>query len=468
MKRTLSIFFAAASAVLAQVPDFTPPTPLIGAALANNTEAVRRLLEGGANPNEGRFIGGRTPLFLAIMHRNSAMVDALIGKGADVNATDDAGSTPLMWAAYDENGDPGLVRKLVALGADPGARNKHGETALLWAIRRGHTPVVEALEQAGASDREIVRHSVEKAIALLQKSGPQFMKVSGCVSCHNNQLPQMAYSDARARGFAVDKASAEYNIKAAVAMFKPMIPDAVAGKLQIPDPAISVSYVLAGFAAEAYPPDEITDAMALLVSRCQLPDGRFAAFPARPPIESSEITATALSIRGLQVYGTDSADRVARATRWLATAKPRTTEERAMQLLGLSWAGAAPETMKSAAQALVAEQRPDGGWPQLAFIESDAYATGQAMVALVTAGAIATSDAAWQRGAAFLLRTQLDDGSWLVRSRSFPFQPYKESGFPHGKNQWISAAGTSWAVWALSLGQPLKSPDPSSRVTNAM
>jgi hypothetical protein len=51
----------------------------------------------------------------------------------------------------------------------------------------------------------------------------------------------------------------------------------------------------------------------------------------------------------------------------------------------------------------------------------------------------------------FCYETQLADGSWLVRSRSFPFQPLKDSGFPHGKDQWISAAGTSWAAMALSL-----------------
>jgi hypothetical protein len=51
----------------------------------------------------------------------------------------------------------------------------------------------------------------------------------------------------------------------------------------------------------------------------------------------------------------------------------------------------------------------------------------------------------------FLLRTQRPDGSWWVRSRAFPIQPYKESGFPHGKDQWISAAGTRWAAMALSL-----------------
>jgi len=48
----------------------------------------------------------------------------------------------------------------------------------------------------------------------------------------------------------------------------------------------------------------------------------------------------------------------------------------------------------------------------------------------------------------------------VVRTRSFPFQPYKESGFPHGKDQWISAAGTSWAAMALSLALPAQKEEP--------
>jgi hypothetical protein len=131
-----------------------------------------------------------------------------------------------------------------------------------------------------------------------------------------------------------------------------------------------------------------------------------------------------------------------------------TTEDRAMQLLGLVWAKVDSRDLKALAARLQAEQRPDGGWAQLAALESDAYATGQALVALQAGGHLKASDTAFQRGVAFLLRTQRPDGSWLVRSRSFPFQPYKESGFPHGKDQWISAAGTSWAVMALTLSTP--------------
>ena len=128
-----------------------------------------------------------------------------------------------------------------------------------------------------------------------------------------------------------------------------------------------------------------------------------------------------------------------------------------MQLLGLAWAKAAREDLKKSAQALLAEQRADGGWAQMPALESDAYATGQALVALHHAGQLHASDPVYQRGVAFLMRTQHPDGSWFVRSRSNPFQPYKESGFPHGKHQWISAAGTSWAAMALSLSLPVSS-----------
>src|SRR5437763_12593479 len=149
-KRTLAVFFGAALWACAQFPDFTPPTPLIGAAMRNDTQEVQRLLNSGADANEGRFVGGGTLLFFALMQHNRAMAEAMIAKGADVHATDASGSTTLMWAAYDETADPELVEKLIQMGVDPSAKNKNGETALLWAMKRGYTPVVEALKKAGA------------------------------------------------------------------------------------------------------------------------------------------------------------------------------------------------------------------------------------------------------------------------------------------------------------------------------
>ena len=103
------------------------------------------------------------------------------------------------------------------------------------------------------------------------------------------------------------------------------------------------------------------------------------------------------------------------------------------------------------------EQRADGGWAQLPMLASDAYTTGQALVALGQAGAMAASDLAYKRGIEFLLNTQREDGSWYVKSRAIPLQPYFESGFPYGPYKWISAAATNWAAMALaSTGAPQK------------
>ena len=49
----------------------------------------------------------------------------------------------------------------------------------------------------------------------------------------------------------------------------------------------------------------------------------------------------------------------------------------------------------------------------------------------------------------YLLKTQLPDGTWKVKSRSKPFQPYYESGFPHEKDQFISISASGWATAAL-------------------
>jgi N-acyl-D-amino-acid deacylase len=81
---------------------------------------------------------------------------------------------------------------------------------------------------------------------------------------------------------------------------------------------------------------------------------------------------------------------------------------------------------------------------------SDAYATGQVLTALVESRAVSVKDRVFQRGVAFLLQTQLDDGSWYVHSRAQPIQPYFDSQFPHERDQFISAAATNWAAMALA------------------
>ncbi|HMC83927.1 MAG TPA: prenyltransferase/squalene oxidase repeat-containing protein [Chitinophagaceae bacterium] len=120
-------------------------------------------------------------------------------------------------------------------------------------------------------------------------------------------------------------------------------------------------------------------------------------------------------------------------------------------MLGLSWCDGDKKFIAQQAKKLLALQHADGGWPQLDSLKSDAYATGQSLYALNQSGQLSTDAPAYQKGVAFLLSTQLPDGSWWVKTRSYPFVPYVTSGFPHGDDQFISAAGTNWAVIALAL-----------------
>jgi len=450
VQRILFTALLAVSFAAAQIPDFKPPTPLFAAVLRNDAPAVAKLLENGADPNEGRFFGFPA-LVLAVINGNEPMALVMLAAGADAKATDRNGANALMWAAGGERPNARLVSDLLKRGVDANVQNNSGESALTWAMRRGDMEMAARLEEGGASNAAAIRKAVESAVAMLQKSGPQFVKVSGCVSCHHQSVPQMAYAAARERGMRVAGDVSAQQVTAVMAMFKPIREGMEKGTVNLPNPGISVSYSLLGVAAEGYAADETTAAMAMAIARTQLPEGSFAVLPARPPIEASGFTSTALSIRALQLYGRGMEGRVEAAARWLRNAAPLTNEDRTMKLLGLSWAGANVET---AAADLLAQQRPDGGWAQLAGLESDAYATGQAMVALREAGVVKPSDGPYKHGIAYLLRTQLPDGTWHVRTRSSPVQQFKESGFPHGRDQWISAAATGWAAWALALSQP--------------
>ena len=58
------------------------------------------------------------------------------------------------------------------------------------------------------------------------------------------------------------------------------------------------------------------------------------------------------------------------------------------------------------------------------------------------------------RGAVFLLKSQYQNGAWFVKSRAYPVQPYFESGYPFGHNQWISATAAGWASLAIAETLP--------------
>ena len=274
----------------------------------------------------------------------------------------------------------------------------------------------------------------------------------------------MAVSFARSNGFKVNEQAAREQVKANVAILAARRERWYQGIpfVTLADPDI-FGYLLVGLHGEQYKPDVNTDAIAMYIRAHQMPEGYWAGGrSARPPLCAGEITQTVLAMRSLQLYApnVDQAGyekSIQLAAAWLAKAESKTTEDRAWRLLGLVWAGKDKDAIQKAMRELLVTQRSDGGWSDIPTLPSGAYATGQAMVALRNAG-LPASNSATQRGVQFLLNTQLEDGSWYVKTRALGFQPYFDNGFPHGVDQWISGAATSWATMALALSSPASAP----------
>lgn len=186
----------------------------------------------------------------------------------------------------------------------------------------------------------------------------------------------------------------------------------------------------------------------------QRDDGSWRAPSNRPPLEESLVTCTVLAAYGLEKYAVesqrgDARQAIDRARKWLSQATLVSQEDRAMKLWGIHLLESDKQALHDARAAVLAAQREDGGWGQLDDMPSDAYATGQAVFLLLETG-MSRSAEEIGRGIDFLLETQHEDGSWLVETRSKPVQVYFDNGDPHGKNQFISIATSSWAVAALA------------------
>lgn len=440
--------------------------PMISAVCTSSLPAVKLLLAHGADPNAGNLFG-ISPLVLSILNDDTAIYRALAAKGAAIKARDSFENTTLMWAAFSEHGNTAILSDLLAAGIDVNAKNKAGETAIEWARRRGHTRLVDGLKRAGAAEQDKPAVTAAKratpadpetairdAIAILQKGASGFSKKAPCSSCHNQTLPAMAAVAARQKGVAVNVEQIRETSAFSRKAFAPGAAKMLEGIEAIPDLPVTGSYTLLGLATDGYAPDAMTTATVQHLLLRQHDNGSWTTFAPRPPMEYSDFTATALSMRALQLYGPEGRSpefrrAIENARQWLIAAKAHTAEDHAMKLMGLVWSKAKPAEIRRTAQALAAQQRKDGGWSQLPTLPSDAYATGQALTALKMAGTSPRTQL-YRRGVDYLLGTQCEDGSWLVLSRAFPFQRYFESGFPHGNNQWISSAATAWAAMAIA------------------
>jgi hypothetical protein len=269
----------------------------------------------------------------------------------------------------------------------------------------------------------------------------------------------MAAAAAQKKGVAVDEANARRNLDDLYTFFVANAPRMMLGDPAVGGEALTAGYASYALAAAGHAPDRITATITHWLMARQMPDGSWLGNGLnRPPMEYSLVSHTAMAAAGLRAYpipgrAKEIAEVQRRAQAYLLAASTTSAEERAMRLMGLAWTQAPKGRINAAIRDVRQHQDASGGWSQFSRTDPDAYATGLSLYALHVAGVKATDDA-YKKGVAYLLANQYQDGTWLVRTHSFPVQRYFESGFPYGRHQWISTAGTSWAALAVAETLP--------------
>jgi CubicO group peptidase (beta-lactamase class C family) len=306
---------------------------------------------------------------------------------------------------------------------------------------------------------EQVRTAITKALPTLEAGSIGSANKRQCFTCHSQAIPVFAFAEAKRQGFKIDDNNLARQLKHTHEHLKRGLENYRQGKGQGGD-VLTAGYALWTLDEGDWPPDEVTEAVCnyLLGAQSELKHWRHRGN--RPPTSGSDFTATYVGLRSLQHFGTDSsksdaiAARRESVTKWLETQPAVETEDLVFRLNALLYSDARSAPMDESLNSLLGKQRGDGGWGQMDNMETDAYSTGSAIMAIVNYRDVSgvsdlTTTQAIQKGVSHLLATQLDDGTWHVSTRAKPVQEYFESDFPHGKDQFISIAATAWSTLAL-------------------
>lgn len=336
-----------------------------------------------------------------------------------------------------------------------------------WSTSWGAEPPSSPLppfEQAPLSRDDVtpdrLRAAIASAVPLIQKAAMGSAKQRRCFTCHHQAMPMLALANVRAAELPIDEhvltAQTEHTERHLQRGYR----NYQKGKGQ-GGRITTAGYLLRALEAAGVPPNEQTAAAAGYLLGAEK-DAHWKQSSARPPTSGSDFANTYLAVRAIETYGDEATksrwrERLPDVKQWALNTKPQHQEDRVFRLRLAETLHVPADVRAGLEQDLLQQQRFDGGWAQAAGMQSDAYATATATVALLsTTGSTnsmshdeARSKAAG-RGLAWLLQHQRRDGSWHVRTRAQGFQTYFETGFPHGKDQFISASASCWAVLAMT------------------
>lgn len=296
---------------------------------------------------------------------------------------------------------------------------------------------------------------IKKSLTLLRAAAKGHIEKKSCFGCHNQAFPMIAFSLANKRNFDIPKEEIKAQADFTLEFLKKNKVKYSEGK-GTGGEADTAGYALLTLELAGIKPNETTDAVVTYFLKHQAANGYWKVTSNRPPSEASHFTTNYLALRSLRVWGNSKLkneieERTKKSAIWIFDTEPKTNEDQVFQLLAFSELKTDKTIVEKFARKLIANQKADGGWSQADGMDSDPYATGTALVSLHLGGILSNKDKVFQDGINYLIKTRKDDGSWFVKSRSKPFQTYYESGFPHGKDQFISVTASGWATTALLL-----------------
>ncbi|MEI0525256.1 ankyrin repeat domain-containing protein [Brachyspira murdochii] len=161
-------------------------TPLMIAALRNDYDMVKFLVEKGADVNaktHSEYRSVVTPILLSLDYEhiesrydeNSSVAEYLINNGADINVTNEDGETPLMYASKVHNIK--VIELLIQKGADINAFDNYGNTALIY----------------GVNNLETVKLLVENGADVNFYKGGSTALISACEYSHERNIDVIKY-----------------------------------------------------------------------------------------------------------------------------------------------------------------------------------------------------------------------------------------------------------------------------------
>jgi N-acyl-D-amino-acid deacylase len=323
------------------------------------------------------------------------------------------------------------------------------------AATKSSFPAPPALPQA--------REAVARGLGFLEKDAAKWRKEHECASCHQGTMTVWALTEAKSRGYAVAADTLAEMTKWTKDRILPRMDaprDPRPGWNMVSTPALYLALMARTVPGqEAVTPDELHRIAGHLM-RHQEADGSWAwsLAPAqnRPPpvMESDEVVTLMASLalgRPLPADREEAAgagESRAKAAAWLRNAAPGDgTQAAALRLLAHAWERQPPKALRAEIAHFLGRQHEDGGWGQRDDLPSDAYATGQALYALSLAG-VKSPRAEVQRGVAFLIAGQREDGSWPMTSRAHPGARPFTNPVP------ITYFGSAWATLGLLRSVP--------------